>query len=167
MKTMKTMTNFDPNDDGVSHINIYTKGRTKLGRLLSHMSDLHVEIDNEHFHCLEGYWHFLRTGSIHTRFKILNGFEAKRYAKTVPTVWNKDFRTEFLKGIALRLEQNSVLINLLNETNLRLVQYHHHNGKVTVPKDTEWYIYPYLKYQSNMEHSNENNVSPKHLYIPR
>lgn len=46
--------------DGITHINIYTGGKTELGRFLSNFT--HMEQDTEHgrFSSLEGYYHYLK-----------------------------------------------------------------------------------------------------------
>lgn len=47
-------------EDGITHINIYTGGKTELGRFLSNFT--HMEQDTEHgrFSSLEGYYHYLK-----------------------------------------------------------------------------------------------------------
>lgn len=47
-------------DDGETHINIYSKGRSDLGRFLSNFTRSDTVTDHGKFRSLEGYYHFLR-----------------------------------------------------------------------------------------------------------
>lgn len=51
---------YDPKMDGVTHINIYSKGKTQLGRVASNFAYFPFEIPNDgRFSSVEGYWHWL------------------------------------------------------------------------------------------------------------
>jgi len=51
---------FSRNDDGLSHINIYSKGMTELGRLLSNFANTPVNTPQDgKFTSIEGYWYWL------------------------------------------------------------------------------------------------------------
>jgi len=53
----------DSKMDGVTHINIYSKGKTKLGRLLTnfaHTPFTHAEYGQ--FASVEGFWYWIRDG---------------------------------------------------------------------------------------------------------
>ena len=47
-------------DDGVTHINIYSKGATTLGRFLSNFTRCDTLTNHGRFRSLEGYYHYLR-----------------------------------------------------------------------------------------------------------
>lgn len=48
-------------DDGVTHINIYSGGKTPLGRFLSNFTYATTETPHGRFNSLEGYYHYLKS----------------------------------------------------------------------------------------------------------
>ncbi|MCA6430267.1 MAG: hypothetical protein IM613_12600 [Cytophagales bacterium] len=67
--------------DGETHINIYSKGKTELGRWLSNFTYEPITIEGEgYFPSIESYWYFLRTGG-DGRFHKVSGFNAKKLGK--------------------------------------------------------------------------------------
>lgn len=49
-----------PSDDGVTHINVYSNGKTELGRWLSNFSTSNTETEHGTFVSLEGFYHYLK-----------------------------------------------------------------------------------------------------------
>lgn len=49
------------NDDGITHINIYSQGKTELGKFLSNFTYSPVETTHGHFLSLEGYYHYIKS----------------------------------------------------------------------------------------------------------
>ena len=49
-----------PMNDGVDHINVYSKGATELGRFLTNMNNIPVNTKHGRFQSVEGYWHWLK-----------------------------------------------------------------------------------------------------------
>lgn len=49
----------DYKKDGVDHINIYSKGKTSLGRFLSNFAQADIETEDGNFASIEGYWYWL------------------------------------------------------------------------------------------------------------
>jgi hypothetical protein len=110
----------DPLDDGVTTINIWTKGKTHLGRQLSNLSNLSMTHPHYgRFACLEGYWFWLSTGKEHNILRDLTGFEARKVGKELKQVRYDDFQKEFKEGMYWRLVQHPELSGLLR----RLVGY--------------------------------------------
>lgn len=52
---------FNPDEDGVTHINIYSKGKTELGRMLSNFTSFPIELDGQRFNSIEGVWFYFAT----------------------------------------------------------------------------------------------------------
>lgn len=52
----------DPNKDGIDHINIYSKGKTALGKFLSNFTQCDVETKHGEFGSIEAYWYWLLAG---------------------------------------------------------------------------------------------------------
>ena len=44
--------------DGMTHINVYSKGKTEIGRWLSNFAYSPIDLGNEgYFSSIEGYWY--------------------------------------------------------------------------------------------------------------
>ena len=48
-----------PTEDGITHINIYSKGQTELGKMLSNFAKFPIQTVDGNFMSVEGYWYFL------------------------------------------------------------------------------------------------------------
>jgi hypothetical protein len=72
-----------PNGDGIDHINVYSQGKTLLGRFLSNWTQCDLDMDEDgNFQSVEGYWYWL--GTKDDRFRALYGYTAKKLGKEVP-----------------------------------------------------------------------------------
>src|ERR1700712_4173623 len=86
----------DPEEDGKSHINIYTKGKTRLGRLLTNLADVPVTHPTYGtFRCAEGLWYYMKTGCQCEDLRALAGFDAKKLGTTLEVVWLANFEDSF------------------------------------------------------------------------
>ena len=65
--------------DGVHHINVYSKGKTEIGRWLSNFSYSPIQTKNGNFESIEGYWYWITT--LNDRLRELHGFPAKKLGK--------------------------------------------------------------------------------------
>lgn len=75
---------FLPNDDGVTHINIYSRGKTELGRSLSHFA--HTPFIHPFFGpftSVEGFWYYIKSRPLDERLRTLWGAQAKMYGKNL------------------------------------------------------------------------------------
>jgi hypothetical protein len=140
-----------PSADGVTHINIYTKGATKLGRLLTNLADTPVTIDFEgtefHFKSLEGFWYFYvmwkHTKEEYEEFCNYTGFEAKKIGKqyveeldidTITITSRKAFKKRFSEAIKSKLRQNrKEIFPLLAASELPFAHYYYF-GDIKNPK---------------------------------
>lgn len=55
----------NPSTDGITHINIYSRGRTTVGRFLSNFEETNTPTPHGKFLTLEGYYHYLRILEYH------------------------------------------------------------------------------------------------------
>jgi hypothetical protein len=62
----------DSKQDGINHINIYSKGKTELGRLLTNFARTPIETPFGHFESGEGYWFWLRASKLSNRCPLKN-----------------------------------------------------------------------------------------------
>ncbi len=74
---------YRPEDDGHTHINIYSAGKTPLGRVLSNFSRIPIHSADGPLCSIEGYWYWLRTPGHPSRddLRSLHGLEAKSWTK--------------------------------------------------------------------------------------
>lgn len=143
--------NYIPINDGKDHINIYTKGSTELGRLLTNLSDVPVKVGDLNFRTLEGLWYFtllsLTDSLDKVNLKILmneNGFKVKSHSREVISSHNlinevdkirdtEEFRTSIKNFITIKIISNDKLMKMLKESELPLTHYYYY-GKLENPK---------------------------------
>lgn len=150
--------------DGINHINIYSKSKSKLGRYLSHFSEFGFDIANDHFKTLEGYFYFVLLKYYFKKFNYKVPKKVKEFLMTskgveikktmqdffkINKIQNKDlnkiksskeFQNEILKGIEARLLQNKILIEELQKNSLPFEHYYVFGDKIIDKKDEFQYI---------------------------
>lgn len=60
------MDEFNPNADGINHINVYSKGKTELGRLLSNFAEIIIKTNNGDFNSVESWWYWTKMNNINS-----------------------------------------------------------------------------------------------------
>lgn len=128
----------DPADDGTSHINVWSKGKTELGRLLTNFaytSFRHPEHGT--FASVEAYWYWLKTGMQHNSLRRLYDFSAKSSGRKFPVVAMdpEEFHRQIKVALRCKAEQNSHVGQQLRDSELPLVHYFLYNGTVVVSND--------------------------------
>lgn len=132
------MTNYVPSRDGIDHINIFSRGETELGRLLTNFA--HTPFDHPsygHFESVEGAWHFYKTGCIEPELRKLYGYKAKEVGKSVAekaTCLELDTSTEEFKAKILsfnrcKLNQNRNILNMMYHSDLPFTHYYYYGAK--------------------------------------
>ena len=132
----------NPELDGIDHINVYSKGRIELGRLLTNFSDvsfIHPQFGQ--FRSVEGFWYWL--GSRNDALRTLHGWEAKKVGKESGAhdyiyLPEEEFKYQIKLAISLKLEQNPTLKQMLKESNLPLTHYYVYQNKIVQPKEFNW-----------------------------
>lgn len=129
--------NYNPKDDGVTHVNVYSKGNTELGRLLSNFSVTPFRIPfMGTFQSVEGYWYWICTGE--NRFKNYSGFVAKQEGKDTYHVRSHPTERELLIAYKSKLRYNPEIKQLLISNTLPLAHYYVYEGKVVTPEQWLW-----------------------------
>ena len=75
---------FGPATDGIDHVNIYSAGRTELGRFMSNFAQAPIQTIDGSFASIEGYWYWL--GCEHTdrdTLRTVSGFAAKKLGRAL------------------------------------------------------------------------------------
>lgn len=78
---------FKPEEDGISHINIYSMGKTKLGKFLSHFFPVPVTHPKYgKFPTIENFWQYVSRGAKAQELRTLPPHIAKSRARQFPKV---------------------------------------------------------------------------------
>lgn len=141
-------------EDGIDFINIYSKGKTKIGRELSNFSLYRIPTIYGVFYSIEGLIFYM--GSHDEKLKTLYGFEAKKYGESVDKGFrlNEDkFRTIIVD--AMNFKWKSLNYKMKKELiegkykDLPLVHFYEYGGKrIAVPK-WDWQIKEWEKIRNN------------------
>lgn len=130
----------DPNLDGVTHINIYSQGKTELGKMLSNFYKYKIITKDGDFNSVEGYWHWLGIEDCKEKevLRTLYGYNAKKIGNDLKSHFNKRFDDEFekkiLNAIWYKVKRNTHLFNADNAL-LPLEHYYNFGGKVVDVKE--------------------------------
>lgn len=143
----------NPNDDGVTHINVYSKGKTQLGRFLSNFfaygDGTKFETEDGPFLTIEGYWYWL--GCKDERLRDTLGFESKRLGRSLGVNdWLDDaqFKRKILFAITCKVLNDPVMSWQLKESTLPLVHYYEYGGNAVEVRQADW-IMAYLEHLRN------------------
>lgn len=120
----------DPKQDGKTHINFYTRGATRLGRLGTNLADVAVQHPvHGRFRSAEGLWYYLKTGRTYEELRSMDGFQAKAFGRNLPTVWYDPFQEDFKVALRWKFENHPELKQLLTESTLPLEHYYYYSAK--------------------------------------
>jgi len=123
------VSDIDPNQDGVTHINIWIRGKTELGQMLSHFYELpfkHPYFGS--FNSMEGFWHFIQNIERDDKLRSLSGMAAKNYGKSLTWCRVDKFHDVIAAANFYKIEQNPKLQKLFIETTLPFDQYWLHQA---------------------------------------
>lgn len=141
---MNEESQINPNNDGIDHINVYSKGKTELGRLLSNFAHTpfnYTEYGN--FESVEGFWYYYLTGCKHEKLKYLYGYEAKKYGQTLISDKKKitNLNKEIILGaIRQKIRQNKYIIKELIISNLPFKHYYVYGNTILDLPQYNWII---------------------------
>lgn len=142
--------NFKPENDGVDHINVYSKAKTELGKMLSNFAYSPFFCEDGKFNSMEGYWYWLLCHNVpqekRDKLKTLSGYAAKKYGRDLkskdwPADEKKLFRRKIQDAFDKKLECNPEIAAALIESDLPLVHYYVYGGeKVVYDGKSDWLI---------------------------
>lgn len=127
-------------EDGVTHINVYSKARTELGRWLTNFS--YAPFSHPvygWFDSVEAAWYYGSTGFQHENLRTLHGFQAKQEGRKYERVDIDETKfAQFIKTcIRAKLIANPEMLTKLIDSELPFVHYYVYGGKV-VPAGYDW-----------------------------
>lgn len=151
--TPQPKVNIDPRDDGIRHINIYSRSLCELGRELSNFSRfpiIHPEYGN--FESIEGFWYYISSGMKYEQLRTLFGFSAKKLGKSLPIEHIDNFIEIIKSALLCRLQQHPELAYKLNKSTIPLTHYYYYgkldNCKIIYPQDSQWLVDFYTDYRN-------------------
>ena len=145
---------YGPDGDGSDHINIYSKGATSLGRALTNMSAIPVDIpDVGMFNTMENYWHWLATGGIHEKLREVGPFEAKKLVKSYPKVVNPNFIDLIKEALIQRFYQGppEVIRAFVRSTKPFAHYYHYGTDESVMYTRHDWLVKFFEEYRAQRQ----------------
>lgn len=108
--------NYNPLQDGITHLNIYSKAETELGRLFSNFAYCPIETEDGHFDSIEGYWGWLSISEENPErenFRTLSGIAAKKLKTSLynagdPGRTEPDFERKIEAAVHLKFQTEKV-----------------------------------------------------------
>lgn len=132
----------DPKDDGVKHINIYSKGKTKLGKFLSNFTKAPFDHPEDgKFNSIEGYWYWLSAKD--DTLRSTYGFQAKARGRELggkDWIDTDEFKRKIKMAIRHKLHANPEMRTEFKASTLPFMHYYVYGGKVVEPKEGAWLI---------------------------
>lgn len=131
----------NPDKDGIDHINIYSKGKTDLGRFLTNFSYSKIETVDGSFCSIEGYWYWLSCKD--EKLRKVYGFMAKKLGRECggkDWINSNEFKTKILSAIDNKLNNYPKFKKELENCKLPLKHYYVYGNKVIEPKDGRWIL---------------------------
>lgn len=123
--------------DGETHINIYSKGKTEIGKWLSNFSYVPIQTEHGRFNSIEGYWYWLTT--LNDKLRELHGFSAKKLGKESEMLQQlsaEEFKSCICKAIDLKLKTKHKWV--AESVNLPLKHYYEYGGKRVEKQEYNW-----------------------------
>lgn len=127
-------------EDGLTHINVYSRGATELGRLLSNFAHIPITVPNDGtFHSIEGYWYWL---SAHDdRLRTVWGVEAKRLGRMLRganvTRYDHIFQRKIIIALEAKLHAFPRITYLMRKTTAPFVHYYVTNDSRVIDHTTK------------------------------
>lgn len=130
----------NPELDGIDHINIYSQGRTELGKNLSNFAHYQIETEDGKFQSIEGYWYWL--GRRDPRLYSAWGYNAKKIGEALPMKVSLDpevFKHKIRKAINIKITSHQRLQEEFVRSVLPFDHYYVYDG---VPRDAgyKWIV---------------------------
>lgn len=136
--------------DGVTHINIFSKSKCELGRMMSNFYPSVVVYNGIEFANIECYWHWLKYDVSYIReyispsiadkidaIRCMDGINAKKYSRQLSHLYKhlmvqrSDFHDLIKTMIIQKVYHNRELLIGLSNTKLPFTHYYEYNGIVT------------------------------------
>jgi hypothetical protein len=133
-----------PESDGITHVNVFSGGKTRLGRFLSNFAFCPIVTDDGPFDSVEGYWYWLSSvGEQKDRLRKLAGAEAKELGRALgASDWCDEawFQEKIKKAIDAKLRARPEMLEELRSTRVPLTHYYAYGDKIIKVTGGKWVI---------------------------
>ncbi len=129
---------FNPDEDGVTHINISSIAKTELGKLLDVNAQCHINHpDLGTFQCLGGLWYYI-SGDRDDSFRTVYGKKCVVKGKKTPRKYIDGFKTIIAEATWIKVILNPNIMNLLMQSELPLVSYFVQGEVSVITAEHKW-----------------------------
>lgn len=129
-------------NDGIDHINVYSKGKTQLGRFLSNFSYSPIETSEGTFSSIEAYWYWLGANDPRRdKIRTLFGGDAKVFGRTLnqgPRLSSEEFQLKIQSAILQKIKNNPEMKLQIENCGLEFVHYYVFKGKTKEATKHRW-----------------------------
>ena len=145
---------FKPENDGIDHINVFSKSRSKLGRMLSNFAHTPFTLDGVKFESVESWWYWMKMNNINKsvlfpafsdeqldNIKSLIGKEAKTYFRELYKDDSSSFSPEpaqLKRAYLQKIEEHPEVKKALLENTLPIDHYYMMFDKKVSAESTMW-----------------------------
>lgn len=152
---------YNPLNDGIDHINIYSKAKTQLGKCLSNFDLCWLVTEDGPFNSLEGYWYWLivpEDGPEREILRDLWGFDAKKHGQMLTggdwpaPLHLKGFKDKIKRAMRNKIDQNPVIKEMLIKSELPFTHYYVFNNKCFKAKGCKWILDEWEKIRKELKH---------------
>lgn len=115
----------NPNQDGNTHINIYSRGKTELGRFLTNFAHSPIITEDGPFTSIEGYWYWLSNRN--EKMRSVSGGNAKKVGKTYPKTTQlseQEFQRKIREACWIKIHSNNAMLRLFKTSTLPFTHYY-------------------------------------------
>lgn len=133
--------NFDPKEEGITHINIYSKAQSPLGRYLSNFDRCHINTALGEFASIEGLIYYM--GSFDERMRDVSGLNAKSIGEVVDRkirLPEDVFKRIIVEAMWNKVHANDHLKSLLKDCTLPLTHYYVYGNKIVHVPKWDWQV---------------------------
>lgn len=115
----------NPEQDGTTHINVYSKGKTNLGRFLTNFAYAPIITEDGAFVSVEGYWYWLSNRN--EVMRTIFGWNAKKTGKLHPKtiqLTDHEFQRKIREACWIKIHSNQPMLELFKSSTLPFTHYY-------------------------------------------
>lgn len=134
----------DPKEDGFTHVNIYSQGKTHLGKMLSNFYEFKINTPDGKFMSVEAYWYWLGIEDCDEKeiLRGLSGNQAKKtgveLSKTLRNRVDDKFEEKIIKAIWYKVKRHKHMFGRF--ARLPFEHYYNYGGKVVDVKEKHMWM---------------------------
>jgi hypothetical protein len=147
---------FDPKEEGITHINIYSKAQSPLGRYMSNFDRCHITISIGDFASIEGLIFYL--GSFNEKLRDVSGANAKALGNIVDRnirLPEDVFRRFVVEAMEHKVDANGHLRHLLETCDLPFTHYYVYGNKKVEVQGWDWQVQEWDKIRKRLREDYE------------